>query len=148
MQWSYQCQLLYLYDFVLKSIIIFACNLMTSFQNTERNNRKRFTKPFLLLAFFWLEKKSGENVKWKKIENHKNLLFLTFERNKQRIIWKKMASSAHRLDDTSKIRTVDVTESTEKRSFSDLHLGPNLTQGMLSLWINFSIILALFFKIS
>ena len=44
-----------------------------------------------------------------------------------------MTSSAHRLDDTSKIRTVDVTESTEKRSFSDLHLGPNLTQGMLSL---------------
>ena len=42
---------------------------------------------------------------------------------------KKMTSSAHRLDDTSKIRTVDVTESTEKRSFSDLHLGPNLTQG-------------------
>ena len=41
-----------------------------------------------------------------------------------------MTSSAHRLDDTSKIRTVDVTESTEKRSFSDLHLGPNLTQGM------------------
>ena len=40
-----------------------------------------------------------------------------------------MTSSAHRLDDTSKIRTVDVTESTEKRSFSDLHLGPNLTQG-------------------
>ena len=41
-----------------------------------------------------------------------------------------MTSSAHRLDDSSKIRTVDVTESTEKRSFSDLHLAPNLTQGM------------------
>ena len=41
-----------------------------------------------------------------------------------------MTSGAHRLDDTSKIRTVDVTESTENRSFSDLHLGPNLTQGL------------------
>jgi len=41
-----------------------------------------------------------------------------------------MTSSAHRLDDSSKIRTVDVTESTEKRSFSDLHLAQNLTQGL------------------
>jgi hypothetical protein len=51
-----------------------------------------------------------------------------------------MTSSAHRLDDTSKIRTVDVTESTEKRSFSDLHLGPNLTQGMKQFFNTFSCI--------
>ena len=56
---------------------------------------------------------------------------VTFVKNEQfGKFFEKMTSSAHRLDDTSKIRTVDVTESTEKRSFSDLHLGPNLTQGM------------------
>ena len=41
-----------------------------------------------------------------------------------------MARSAHRLDDSTKIRTVDVTESTTKQSFTDLHLGPALTKGL------------------
>ena len=41
-----------------------------------------------------------------------------------------MAVNAHRLDDTSKIRTFDVTESTTKQTFTDLHLGPALTQGL------------------
>ena len=36
----------------------------------------------------------------------------------------KMARNAHRLDDTNKIRTLDVTESTTKRTFSDLNLNP------------------------
>ena len=39
-------------------------------------------------------------------------------------------SSAHRLDDKNKIRTVDVTDTTETRTFSDLHLGPALTKGL------------------
>ena len=35
-----------------------------------------------------------------------------------------MSRNAHKLDDNSKIRTLDVTESTDKRTFADLHLKP------------------------
>ena len=37
---------------------------------------------------------------------------------------------SHKLDDKVKSRTVDVTESTDIRSFSDLHLGRDLTKGL------------------
>ena len=37
---------------------------------------------------------------------------------------------SHKLNDKSKKRTLDVTESTDLRSFQDLHLGPDLTKGL------------------
>ena len=37
---------------------------------------------------------------------------------------------SHKLNDKSKKRTLDVTESTDLRSFNDLHLGPALTKGL------------------
>ena len=36
----------------------------------------------------------------------------------------------HKLDDNVKSRTLDVTESTNVRSFEDLHLGKDLTKGL------------------
>ena len=37
---------------------------------------------------------------------------------------------SHKLDDNVKSRTLDVTESTNVRSFEDLHLGKDLTKGL------------------
>ena len=37
---------------------------------------------------------------------------------------------SHKLDDKVKSRTLDVTESTNVRSFEDLHLGKDLTKGL------------------
>ena len=42
----------------------------------------------------------------------------------------KLDKMSHKLNDKLKKRTLDVTESTDLRSFQDLHLGPDLTKGL------------------